>query len=79
MFSITVLLSEDKNEKNIFVCFFCLPIIGLGQDIPLTEKNITTKKMKNEDRKSIEKTPVEIRLKDGRLKATVDQILKDTQ
>jgi exonuclease VII large subunit len=25
-----------------------------------------------------EKTPVEIRLKDGRLNATIDQILKDT-
>jgi len=47
-------------EKIFLFVFFFLPIIGLGQDIPLTEKNITTKKMENKDRKSIEKTPVEI-------------------
>lgn len=47
-------------EKIFLFVFFFLPIIGLGQDIPLVEKNITTKKMENKDRKSIEKTPVEI-------------------
>ena len=37
-----------------------LPLIGRAQDIPLTEKKITTDKIENRDRVLLEKTPSEI-------------------
>ena len=38
-------------EKIFLFVFFFLPIIGLGQDIPMVEKNITNKKIENKERK----------------------------
>ena len=42
-------------NKILLLTLICLPIIGLGQDIPLIEKKVTTEKMENEDRRLIEK------------------------
>ena len=47
-------------KKILLFAVFCLPIIGNGQDIPLTEKKVTTEKMENEDRRLIEKDKKEI-------------------
>ena len=55
-----------------------LATLGRGYGILLKGDTTTDRSIGSVDDVS-EKTPVEIRLKDGRLKATVDQILKDTQ
>ena len=54
-----------------------LATLGRGYGILLKGDRTTDRSIGSVDDVS-EKTPVEIRLKDGRLKATVDQILKDT-
>ena len=53
-----------------------LATLGRGYGILLKGDTTTDRSIRSVDDVS-EKTPVEIRLKDGRLKATVDQILKD--
>ena len=47
-------------KKILLFAVFCFPIIGNGQDIPLTEKKVTTEKMENEDRRLIDKNKREI-------------------
>ena len=54
-----------------------LATLGRGYGILLKGDTTTDRSIRSVDDVS-EKTPVEIRLKDGRLKAIVDQILKDT-
>ncbi|GIS07899.1 MAG: hypothetical protein CM15mP112_00110 [Flavobacteriales bacterium] len=40
----------NENEKLIFI-LLCFPLIGFGQDVPLTDKKITTDKMEEKNRK----------------------------
>jgi hypothetical protein len=47
-------------NKILLLTLICLPIIGLGQDIPLIEKKVTTEKMEDQDRREIEKNKREI-------------------
>ena len=47
-------------NKILLLTLICLPIIGIGQDIPLIEKKVTTEKMENEDRRLIDKNKREI-------------------
>ena len=36
--------------KILLFTLICFPMIGIGQDIPLIEKKVTSKKMENEDK-----------------------------
>ena len=45
---------------RFLIYFVFLPLIGLAQDIPLTEKKVTTDKIEKRDRVFLEKTPPEI-------------------
>ena len=45
---------------RFLIYFAFLPLIGLAQDVPLTEKKVTTDKIEKRDRVLLEKTPPEI-------------------
>ena len=39
--------------KKLLLILLCLPMIGVGQDVPLTEKKVTTESMENKEQRQV--------------------------